>query len=548
MARNMSHYDQSYRDFKWDLPPTFNFGTDVVDRYAREADGPALVWANAAGEEIRLSYADISQLTDRFASVLTQRGIRRGDRVLIILPRIPDWQVAMVGCLKIGAIPIPCVEMLTRKDINYRVRHADVRAVVARAEHVEKFADVMNDVPVKLSLGIAPGFESYENAMINADGVYEPAVLLFDQPAVLYYTSGSTGEPKGVLHPTRSLYAWREAARYWLDLDRNDVIWSTADVGWSKAGTSILFGPWSTGACTFFYDGPFDPAQRLALLAKYRVSVYCAPGTELFRVVDEDVASYDLSQLRHTVSAGERLNAWVAEKWQQKTGVKVMEAYGQTETLMTLANFACVPAREGSMGLPMPGSDVDIIDAQGNRLPRGSEGDIAVRVPNPLLMLGYFKDEARTSESYVDGNDERWFITGDIGTRDAEGYFFYSGRRDDVINSAGYRIGPTEVENALLSHPDVLECAVIGAPHEERGEIVKAFVVLRPGVAPRDDLVSDLKDHVKQMTAPYKYPRAIEFVDALPKTQTGKIQRSALRALEKKRLTLEEQSIHGTSN
>jgi len=534
MARNMSHYDQSYRDFKWELPPTFNFGTDVVDRYAREADGPALIWANAAGEEIRLSYSDISQLTDRFASVLTRRGIRRGDRVLIMLPRIPDWQIAMVGCLKIGAIPIPSVEMLTRKDINYRVRHADVRAVVARAEHVEKFADVMNDVAVRLSLGIAPGFESYENAMINADGVFEPAVLSLDEPAVLYYTSGSTGEPKGVLHPTRSLFAWREAARHWLDLDRNDVIWCTADVGWSKAGTSILFGPWSAGACTFFYEGPFDPAQRLALLAKYQVSVYCAPGTELFRVVDEDVASYDLSQLRHTVSAGERLNACVAEKWHNKTGIQVMEAYGQTETLMTLANYACVPPREGSMGLPLPGSDVDIIDAQGHRLPWGSEGDIAVRVPNPLLMLGYFKDEARTRESYVDGDDERWFITGDIGTRDADGYFFYSGRRDDVINSAGYRIGPTEVENALLSHPGVLECAVIGAPHEERGEIVKAFVVLRPGIAPRDELVSDLKDHVKQMTAPYKYPRAIEFVDALPKTQTGKIQRSALKALEKK--------------
>ena len=363
MARNMSDYYRTYQDHRWDLPATFNFGTDVVDRYAREADGPALIWANAAGEEIRLTYSDISQLTDRFASVLAQRGIRRGDRVLIMLPRIPDWQVAMVGCLKLGAIPIPSVEMLTRKDINYRVRHGEVRAVVARAEHAEKFSDVINEVPVKLSLGIAPGFESYENAMLSADGIFEPAVLSLDDPAVLYYTSGSTGEPKGVMHPSRSLYAWREAAKYWLDLDRSDVIWCTADVGWSKAGTSILFGPWSAGACSFFFDGPFDPAQRLALLAKYQISVYCAPGTELFRVVDEDVASFDLSRLRHTVSAGERLNACVAEKWQQKTGVQVMEAYGQTETLMTLANYACIPAREGSMGLPLPGSDVDIIDA-----------------------------------------------------------------------------------------------------------------------------------------------------------------------------------------
>ncbi|MBV6823449.1 acyl-CoA synthetase [Pseudomonas sp. PD9R] len=547
MARNMVHYTQAYRDFQWTLPSTFNFGTDVVDRYARAADGPALIWANAAGEEIHLSYSDMSRLTDRFASVLAKRGIRRGDRVLIMLPRIPDWQVAMVGCLKLGAIPIPSVEMLTRKDINYRVRHAEARAVVVRAEHAEKFVDVLNEVPVRLSLGITPGFESYENAMIEADGVFEPAALSLDDPAILYYTSGSTGEPKGVLHPARSLYAWREAAKYWLDLDRSDVIWCTADVGWSKAGTSILFGPWSAGACTFFYDGPFDPAQRLALLAKYNISVYCAPGTELFRVVDEDVASFDLSRLRHTVSAGERLNAFVAEKWHNKTGIQVMEAFGQTETLMTLANYACMPPREGSMGLPLPGSDVDIIDAQGRRLPQGSEGDIAVRVPNPLLMLGYYKDEARTRESYIEADGERWFITGDIGSRDADGYFFYSGRRDDVINSAGYRIGPTEVENALLSHLSVLECAVIGTPNEERGEIVKAFVILRPGTTPSDELVRDLKEHVKQMTAPYKYPRAIEFVDALPKTQTGKIQRSALRALEKKRLTLEEQSIHGTS-
>ena len=349
MARNMAHYTQTCRDFQWALPSTFNFGTDVVDRYAREADGPALIWANAAGEEIHLTYSDMARLTDRFASVLAKRGIRKGDRVLIMLPRIPDWQVAMVGCLKLGAIPIPSVEMLTRKDINYRVRHAEARAVVVRAAHAEKFVDVLNEIPVKLSLGMAPGFESYESAMIEADGLFEPAALSMEDPAILYYTSGSTGEPKGVLHPARSLYAWREAAKYWLDLDRRDVIWCTADVGWSKAGTSILFGPWSAGACTFFYDGPFDPAQRLALLAKYNVSVYCAPGTELFRVVDEDVARYDLSRLRHTVSAGERLNACVAEKWHSKTGIHVMEAFGQTETLMTLANFACMPARKGSM-------------------------------------------------------------------------------------------------------------------------------------------------------------------------------------------------------
>ncbi|KFE51758.1 acyl-CoA synthetase [Pseudomonas syringae] len=536
----MTCYADTYRQFQWDIPATFNFGTDVIDRYAREADGPALIWANAGGEEIRLSYSDVSLLTDRFASMLAKRGVRRGDRVLIMLPRIPDWQVAMIGCLKLGAVPIPSVEMLTTKDINYRVRHAQVRAVLTRAEHSAKFVDIMDEVPVKLSLGHAPGFETYETAMIESDGIFEPVTIAADDPAVLYYTSGSTGEPKGVLHPSRSLYAWREAARYWLDLSRDDIIWCTADTGWSKAGTSILFGPWSVGACTFFYDGPFDAAERLRLLARYKISVYCAPGTELFRVVDEDVAAHDLSHLRHTVSAGERLNSCVAEKWQCKTGIQVMESYGQTETLMTLANYACTESREGSMGLPLPGMDVDIIDAQGVRLPPGSEGDIAVRIPNPLLMLGYYKDEARTLESYVEGPDGRWFVTGDLGLRDSDGYFFYSGRRDDVINSAGYRIGPSEVENALLTHPTVLECAVIGVPHNERGEIVKAFIILRLGATPGEALIRDLQVHVKQMTAPYKYPRAIEFVDTLPKTTTGKIQRSALRALEKQRLTLEE--------
>ncbi len=547
MAPNMTDYEATRRGFCWNVPKTFNFGADVVDRLAREADGPALIWANAKGEEKRFSYADMSRLSARFASVLAKHGIRKGDRVLIMTPRIPEWQIAIIGCLKLGAVPIPCIEMLTAKDLTYRIRHSGATAVLVRAEHAHKFADVLTEVSLKLSIGTADGFTSYESEMEAADETFVPVTVAADDPAILYYTSGSTGQPKGVLHASRGIYAWRGSAIYWLDLGREDVIWCTADVGWSKAGTSILFGPWSCGACTFFYDGPFDPKERLRLLAKYGVTVYCAPGTELFRVVDEDVGNYDLSLLRHAVSSGETLNQVVAAKWQATTGIPILEAYGQTETLMTLLNYPCMPTRAGSMGLPLPGLELDIIDGEGRRQPAGTEGDIALLSPNPQLMLGYLNDEKRTVECFIDGPEGRWFVTGDLGMRDADGYFFHRGRSDDIINSAGYRIGPAEVENALLEHPSVLECAVIGAPHQERGEIVKAFIVLRPGTDPTEQLISDLQEQVKRITAPYKYPRAIEFIEELPKTATGKIQRKALRDVEKARFADGRETLNASA-
>jgi len=535
MAPNMTDYAETVRTFRWNVPETFNFGADVVDHFARTADAPALIWANAAGEERRFSFSDMSRRTNRFASALAARGVRKGDRVLVMLPRIPEWQVAMVGCLKLGAVPIPSIEMLTAKDIAYRVRHAGVRAIIARAEHAEKFSDVMGDVPVRLALGDAPGFEPLAEALAAGDEAFAPVDVATDDPAVLYYTSGSTGQPKGVLHAARSLYAWRGSAIHWLDLRQGDTIWCTADTGWSKAGTSILFGPWSCGAASFFYDGPFDPKQRLRLLEKYGVTVYCAPGTELFRVVDAGVHEHDLSRLRHTVSSGETLNPAVAARWQKATGIPILEAYGQTETLMTLLNYPCVPTREGSMGKPLPGLDLAIIDDTGRRLPPGTEGDIALLTPNPQMMLGYLDEPERTAAAYVEGPEGRWFVTGDLGMVDADGYFYHRGRNDDVINSAGYRIGPSEVENALLDHPAVQECAAVAAPHDERGEIVKAFVVLRAGFIGDAALVAALQDHVKRVTAPYKYPRAIEFLGELPKTMTGKVQRKVLRDLEKAR-------------
>jgi len=531
----MSDYAATCRDFRTEVPETFNFGADVVDLIAKDADGLALIWANAAGEEKQFLYSDMARLSARFASMLAARGISKGDRVLVMTPRIPEWQIAMVGCLKLGAVPIPAIEMLTAKDVAFRVRHAGVRAVFARAESAPKFEPVMAEVPVRIAIGEVPGFEDYAAAMAAADEHFTPVTVAADDPAILYYTSGSTGDPKGVLHPARSLFSWKISGEYWLDLSPGDVIWCTADVGWSKAGTSILFGPWGCGATSFFYDGPFDPAERLRLLSKYGVTVYCAPGTELFRIVDQGLGDHDISRLRLTVSAGERLNDVVADRWRAATGLPVLEAYGQTETLMTLANYACTAPRAGSIGLPMPGLTLAIVDDQGARMPIGEEGSIALQMPNAQMMLGYYRDEARTAESIVDGADGQWFITGDLGTMDADGYFYHRGRSDDVINSAGYRIGPSEVENALLDHPAVLECAVIGAPHGERGEIVKAFIILRSGMTADDALTREIQDHVKRSTAPYKYPRAVEYVADLPKTQTGKIQRKALRDLEKQR-------------
>lgn len=547
MASNMSDYARARSEFCWNVPASFNFGADVVDRLAREADGPALIWANAAGEEKRFSFSEISRLTARFAEVLHSRGIRKGDRVIVMTPRIPEWQIAVVGCLKLGAVPIPCIEMLTAKDIAYRVHHSGAKAVLARAEHAHKFAGLEGELQVRLAIGDATGFENYDSALAAAGEEFVPVAVDADDPAILYYTSGSTGQPKGVLHAARALFAWRNSAYHWLDLDRDDVIWCTADIGWSKAGTSILFGPWGCGACSFFYDGPFDPRQRLALLERYGVSVYCAPGTELVRVVEQDIGSFNLRRLRHTVSSGEALNVVVAEKWRAATGLRVLEAYGQTETLMTLLNYPCLPTKQGSMGLPLPGLDLDIIDAGGRRLPPGIDGDIALRTPNPQMMLGYWQEEARTRECFVEGPEGTWFITGDVGRRDEDGYFFHCGRRDDVINSAGYRIGPAEVENALMEHPAVLECAVIGAPHEERGEIVKAFVVLRPTFAPGDAIAKDLQDHVKRVTAPYKYPRAVEFLSELPKTMTGKVQRRVLRDLDRQTTISAGKTVHDAS-
>lgn len=525
-------YETLRANFRWDVPTTFNFGADIIDRRARAHDGPALVWENAAGDTRTYTYSDLSKLSNRLANVLRAHGVEKGDRVIVMLPRLPEWFITLIAAMKIGAVPIPCIEMLTARDVEYRARNADVKAVICRPEHAAKFASVEQAIPVRIALGAVPGWLAWDSEMANASDVAEPAVVDAEDPAIMYYTSGSTGHPKGVVHTARAIYTWRVSAIYWLDLRPGEVIWCTADTGWSKAGTSIIVGPLSCGACTFFFDGPYVPKDRLALLRKHQVTVYCAPSTELSRIVSEVTSRDDLGRLRRVVTAGEAMNPVVAERWEQATGIRIDEAYGQTEALMVALNYPGEPVRYGSMGRPSPGTDLDVIDVDGNRLPPGQEGDLAVKLPNPQLMQGYWQEPDRTKACFVDGPDGQWFLTSDRAEKDADGYFWYRGRSDDVINSAGYRIGPIEVENALAEHAAVQYCAVVGSPDEERGEIVKAFVVLCDGVAPAPELTRELQNHVKSVTAPYKYPRAIEYVTELPMTITGKIRRRELRDRE----------------
>lgn len=525
-------YQAAYAGFQWSLPPTFNYGRDVVDDWAKRLpDHTALVWCNTEGDQARLTYAQMARLSNQFADVLKRHGIRKGDRVVVMLPRIPHWQIAMVGCIKLGAIPIPCIEMLTQKDVAYRVEHSGAVGVITTVPSAPKFMDQAG-LKLRLTVGTLPGWLSFDEEMARADDAFVCDDTALEDPAILYYTSGSTGLPKGVTHASRALYAWRISSLFWHELTPDDVIWCTADTGWSKAGTSILFSPWSCGATVLFCDGRFDPVQRLAFIQRFGVTVFCAAATEFRHLVNQPLPDGGLPSLRMAISAGESVNPEVLRRWEALSGVSLIEAYGQTETLMTVSNYAHSPVKPGSMGRPLPGCEMAILGEQGQPLAAGQKGQLALVLPNPQLMLGYWNDPERTAATRVSSDGRDYFLTGDMARCDAQGYIYYEGRADDIISSAGYRIGPMEVENALIEHPSVVECAVVGSPDPVRGEVVKAFVVLRAGVPPTDALVTELQEHVKALTAPYKYPRRISFVEDLPKTVTGKLLRRQLRDAE----------------
>jgi acyl-coenzyme A synthetase/AMP-(fatty) acid ligase len=524
----MRDYAETCERFRWQVPETFNFGADVVDALAADGDRLALIWCDEAGAEARLTFDDVSRASNRLANALASQGVAKGDRVIVMLPRCPHWQIAMTACLKLGAVVVPCITMLTQRDLVYRLEHSGARAVITTRENAAKVPDDMS-LTAGIAVGGAPDWLDWDGLLASASEHFDAVTVAAEDPAAIYYTSGTTGGPKGVTHAARALFVWRAAARYWLDLGEDDLMWCTADTGWSKAGTSILFGPWSCGAAVLFYDGPFDPRKRLELLERYRVTVFCAAATELRSLVYEDPSGHDLSALRHTVSAGETLNPEVARRWSELTGVPCREGYGQTESLMSVHNYPATEMRTGSAGLPLPGYIVSVLRDDGEPADEDEAGTLAIKLPNPNMMIGYWGEPERMREHVLSNSAGEWWVTGDTATMDVDGYVYFLGRGDDIINSAGYRIGPAEVENVLLEHPAVRECAAVASPDPERGEVVKAFVVLAEPQQGSEALVEELQTHCKALTAPYKYPRKVAFVADLPKNVAGKVLRGVLR-------------------
>jgi acetyl-CoA synthetase/medium-chain acyl-CoA synthetase len=527
-------YDDLVARFAWAMPQEFNFGA-LVDAWATDRSRIALYWEDERGRTARHTFWDVAKASNRVMNALAGLGVRRGDPVLVMLPRVPEWQAAIVGALKLGALVVPCTASLRAKDVAYRVAHSGARAIVTTVEQagvVDAAVPDRSALGVRIALGGAPaGWHDLSTVTVAASDTGTPARTRADEPALCFYTSGTTKDPKAVLHTHAYTFAHRWTGEYWLDLRRTDLHWTTSDTGWAKAAWGVLYGPWMNGVPVFMFDGRFDPERELDLLARYEVSVFCAPPTEYRMLVKQDLARRRLPRLRHCVGAGEPLNPEVIDTWHERLGLLIHDGYGQTESTVLVANLPCLPIRKGSMGKPFPGHDVRVIDDDGAERPIGEIGDVAVRGQPPSLFREYWKSPDETAAA----RRGEWYLTGDRARRDEDGYLWFVGRADDVIISAGYRIGPFEVESALLEHPAVVESAVVASPDAERGEIVKAFVVLGTGHAGDDALATELQEHVKRVTAPYKYPRAIEFVESLPKTVSGKIRRVELRERERAR-------------
>jgi acetyl-CoA synthetase len=525
-------------NFKIKVPDNFNFAYDVVDEYARiESEKIALVWTNDQGEEAVFTYADLKEKSDATASFFQQLGIGHGDKVMLILKRRYEFWFAVLALHKIGAVAIPATHLLTDKDIIYRCHAATIKAIVAVGEeivvdHIKKAMPECPSVEKLISVGpIFPdGWENFQTGIDHAPTFVKPKnPSTNDDLLFLYFTSGTTGNPKMVAHDYTYPLAHIITAVFWHNVEENGRHLTVADTGWAKAVWGKLYGQMLAGCSVFVYDHQkFVPADMLNIIAKYKVTSFCAPPTVFRFLIREDFSAYDLSALKYCTTAGEALNPKVFETFYERTGIKLMEAFGQTETTVLLGTFLWMEPKPGSMGIPSPAYDVALIRPDGSLCEDGEQGEIVIRVgeKRPVgLFTGYYRDDELTRETWHDGI----YHTGDIAWRDEDGYYWFVGRADDVIKSSGYRIGPFEVESALMTHPAVVECAVTGVPDELRGQVVKATIVLAKGFVPSDQLAAEIQEHVKKVTAPYKYPRIVEFVEALPKTISGKIRRVEIR-------------------
>ena len=532
-------YEAARRDFKLNIPEKFNFAFDVVAKRAREADKTALIAIDKTGEHVvKHSYSDLDRDSNRFANVLIGLGAAKGDFAFVMIPRLAAWYHVLLGCMKTGVVAMPGTNLLTAKDIEYRVNRSSAKLVIVTSEHVGKVEEVKHKCPSLEHLivvdGAAPrGWTSMEEACAAASAALDRASVpetRASDPMLIYFTSGTTSMPKMVERDHAYGLAHAITQKYWMTLNENDIHWTLTDTGWAKAAWGLVFPPFIAGSTILLFDGEgFNAHMHLKIIEDHKVTTFCAPPTIYRLFAQMDVSGYDLSSLRHCLGAGEPLNPEAMRAWKAATGCDIYDGYGQTETVNLVANYPGMEVRAGSMGRPVPGIDVGIIDDDGNVVDDGVVGDIAVRITDPYplgLFPGYFQDPEGTARSFRNG----WYYTGDTATRDADGYIWFVGRSDDIISSAGYRISPFEVESALIEHPAVQESAVVGKSDEIRGEIVKAYVILAPGHQGSDELTVEIQDFVKNITAPYKYPREIEYREALPKTISGKIRRVELRA------------------
>ena len=532
--RNMTDYEAEFAGFRWERPERFNFAIDVVDRWASERpDAPAMLHCDDRGNRKVYGWRELAERSVHAALFLRDLGLRPGDGVFTMLPRLAEWWILALGCMRANLVLMPGTTMLTAKDVKYRLELGRARAVVTTAEHLPKFeVGAHSDVIAWVCTDEGPlPWMRFRTQTVDGARAAEFPDTAADDRMLVYFTSGTTGMPK-MVPQTHASYGIGHVVtgKYWLDLGPDDIHFTLSDTGWAKCAWGKVFGPWNQGACSVVYDfrGRFDAKALLDLLGREKVSTFCAPPTAWRAIVLEDLKKWSLPALRHVISAGEPLNPEVIEAWKRATGLTIREGYGQTETVAIVGMFQCIPFRAGSMGKPSPGFDVRVIDHEGREVAVGQEGDIAVRVKpdRPVGMFaGYLGDEA-TNAAALRGD---FYVTGDRAVRDEDGYLWFVGRADDVIKTSGYRVGPFEVESALLEHPAVAESAVVGVPDEKLGQRIKAFVVVKPGVASSEALAAELQEHVKRTTAPYKYPREISFVTELPKTVSGKIRRVELR-------------------
>ena len=551
---NIQNYDETYRNFRIEVPEYFNFGFDVVDAWAKkDRNKIAMVWTNQKGDEKFFTFRDLSKRSNEIVNMMIKYKIGKGDRVLIMLHRVPEWWFMVVALIKTGAVYIPAPTMLTPKDLEYRINASEAKMVITDEENahkVDEIADICPTLQTKMIVdGTRDGWLSYPRELIYPAPVSSRIINLkgmrktkSSDPMVIFFSSGTTGEPKMVLHSHDYPLGHIVTARFWHDVRNNDLHFTVSDTGWAKSAWGKLFGQWIEGAAVFVYDyrSKFNATELLPIIEKYGITTFCAPPTIYRMLIMADLRKYDFSELRHCVSAGELINPEVIKAWKDATGLEIYEGYGQTETVLCIGTFPSIEPRYGSMGKPTPGWAIELHDEDGKQVKPGEEGSIAIKKnPRPI---GFFMEYWDNKEANANSTRDGFYYTGDRAIKDEDGYFWFVGRDDDVIKASGYRIGPFEVESAILEHQAVQEAAVVGSPDIIRGFVVKAFIVLKTDFEPSDKLAKNIQDYVKSITAPYKYPRKIEFVKELPKTISGKIKRKDLRDIEMKKFEEEKKN------